>query len=114
RRKVSIIPESNSKVPHETRQRYVNSFVEEFLKESASVQEAFDKALSEEKAIYERCGSKNMYLSIAVNSLKKLRDQHNNGRRIFHCAFFSTLLFWYCSTTISQEHGEIRLQMIKM
>ncbi|KAM5194511.1 RNA exonuclease 1 homolog [Mantella aurantiaca] len=77
RRKASVIPESSSKVPHETRQRYVNSFVEEFLKESASVQEAFDKALTEEKAIYERCGSKNMYLNIAVNSLKKLRDQHS-------------------------------------
>ncbi|XP_077331269.1 RNA exonuclease 1 homolog [Lithobates pipiens] len=83
RRKASVIPESSSKVPHETRQRYVNSFVEEFLKESASVQEAFDKALTEEKAIYDRCGSKNMYLSIAVNSLKKLRDQRtiNDSQR---------------------------------
>ncbi|XP_040214545.1 RNA exonuclease 1 homolog isoform X2 [Rana temporaria] len=83
RRRASVIPESSSKVPHETRQRYVNSFVEEFLKESASVQEAFDKALTEEKAIYERCGSKNMYLSIAVNSLKKLRDQRtiNDSQR---------------------------------
>ncbi|XP_018412030.1 PREDICTED: RNA exonuclease 1 homolog [Nanorana parkeri] len=79
RRRASVIPESTSKVPHETRQRYVNSFVEEFLKESSSVQEAFDKALTEEKSIYDRCGSKNMYLSIAVNSLKKLRDQHNNN-----------------------------------
>ncbi|KAM4052690.1 uncharacterized protein ACNLHF_003283 isoform 2-T2 [Anomaloglossus baeobatrachus] len=35
------------------------------------------KALAEEKSIYDRCGSKNMYLNIAVNSLKKLRDQHN-------------------------------------
>nr|DBA28132.1 TPA: hypothetical protein GDO54_008537 [Pyxicephalus adspersus] len=78
RRKSSVIPENSSKVPHETRQRYVTAFVEEFLKDSASIQEAFDKALAEEKAIYERCGSKNMYLNIAVNSLKKLRDQHIN------------------------------------
>ncbi|CAH2293811.1 RNA exonuclease 1 homolog [Pelobates cultripes] len=77
RRKPSVVQETSSKVPHETRQRYVNSFVEEFLKESATVQEAFDKALNEEKSIYERCGSKNMYLNIAVNSLKKLRDQRN-------------------------------------
>ncbi|XP_068095994.1 RNA exonuclease 1 homolog [Hyperolius riggenbachi] len=80
RRKTSTSSESsNSKVPHETRQRYVNSFVEEFLKESTSVEEAFNKALAEEKAIYDRCGSKNMYLNIAVNSLKKLRDQHSNS-----------------------------------
>ncbi|XP_044135700.1 RNA exonuclease 1 homolog [Bufo gargarizans] len=77
RKKQSVTVESGCKVPHETRQRYVNSFVEEFLNESATVQEAFEKALAEEKSIYERCGSKNMYLNIAVNSLKKLRDQRN-------------------------------------
>ncbi|XP_056376826.1 RNA exonuclease 1 homolog isoform X2 [Hyla sarda] len=77
RKRQTVTTESGSKVPHETRQRYVNSFVEVFLKESATVQEAFDKALAEEKSIYDRCGSKNMYLNIAVNSLKKLRDQQN-------------------------------------
>ncbi|XP_075047577.1 RNA exonuclease 1 homolog isoform X2 [Mixophyes fleayi] len=77
KKSTSIVQESGAKVPHETRQRYVNSFVEEFLRESSSVQEAFDKALTEEKSIYDRCGSKNMYLNIAVNSLKKLRDQRN-------------------------------------
>ncbi|XP_075451730.1 RNA exonuclease 1 homolog isoform X2 [Ascaphus truei] len=77
RKRPSVVPETGAKVPHETRQRYVNSFVEEFLKESTTVQEAFDKALTEEKAIFDRCGSKNMYLNIAVNSLKKLRDQRN-------------------------------------
>ncbi|XP_053887266.1 RNA exonuclease 1 homolog isoform X1 [Malaclemys terrapin pileata] len=75
RRRFSIIPESGSKVPHDTRQRYVNFFVEEYLKVCRTVNEAFDKALVEEKAIYDRCGSKNMYLNIAVNTLKKLRDQ---------------------------------------
>ncbi|XP_063770168.1 RNA exonuclease 1 homolog isoform X2 [Pseudophryne corroboree] len=83
RRKSSTVHESTSKVPHETRQRYVNSFVEEFLRESSSVQEAFEKALIEEKSIYDRCGSKIMYLNIAINSLKKLRDQRNvpNGQQ---------------------------------
>ncbi|XP_075787574.1 RNA exonuclease 1 homolog isoform X2 [Pelodiscus sinensis] len=75
RRRPSVVPESGSKVPHDTRQRYVNFFVEEFLKVCRTVNEAFDKALVEEKAIYDRCGSKNMYLNIAVNTLKKLRDQ---------------------------------------
>ncbi|XP_044284057.1 RNA exonuclease 1 homolog [Varanus komodoensis] len=32
------------------------------------------KALLEEKAIYDRCGGKNMYLNIAVNTVKKLRN----------------------------------------
>ncbi|XP_029462364.1 RNA exonuclease 1 homolog isoform X2 [Rhinatrema bivittatum] len=78
RRRPSVIPEIGSKVPHDTRQRYVNFFVEECLKVCSSVEEAFEKALSEEKAIYDRCGSKNMYLNIAVNTLKKLRDQGGN------------------------------------
>uniref|UniRef100_A0A674KJ31 Exonuclease domain-containing protein n=1 Tax=Terrapene triunguis TaxID=2587831 RepID=A0A674KJ31_9SAUR len=79
------IPESGSKVPHDTRQRYVNFFVEEYLKVCRTVNEAFDKALVEEKAIYDRCGSKNMYLNIAVNTLKKLRDQGSlspNGKKL--------------------------------
>uniref|UniRef100_A0A8C4WEI1 Exonuclease domain-containing protein n=1 Tax=Gopherus evgoodei TaxID=1825980 RepID=A0A8C4WEI1_9SAUR len=78
-------PESGSKVPHDTRQRYVNFFVEEYLKVCRTVNEAFDKALVEEKAIYDRCGSKNMYLNIAVNTLKKLRDQGSlspNGKKL--------------------------------
>ncbi|KAJ1217855.1 hypothetical protein NDU88_005442 [Pleurodeles waltl] len=76
RRRLSIVPEPGSKVPHEMRQRYVNFFVEEYLKRCPSVHDAFDKALTEEKGIYDRCGSRNMYLNISVNTLKKLRD-HN-------------------------------------
>ncbi|XP_062984807.1 RNA exonuclease 1 homolog [Elgaria multicarinata webbii] len=74
RRRPPVVPELGSKVSHDIRQRYVNFFVEEFLKVCATVNEAFDKALIEEKAIYDRCGGKNMYLNIAVNTLKKLRD----------------------------------------
>uniref|UniRef100_A0A5F9D1D5 RNA exonuclease 1 homolog-like domain-containing protein n=1 Tax=Oryctolagus cuniculus TaxID=9986 RepID=A0A5F9D1D5_RABIT len=37
------------------------------------------KAKIEEKAIYERCGSRNMYVNIAVNTLKKLREQAMSG-----------------------------------
>uniref|UniRef100_A0A8C8VI68 Exonuclease domain-containing protein n=1 Tax=Pelusios castaneus TaxID=367368 RepID=A0A8C8VI68_9SAUR len=86
RRRPSVVPESGSKVPHATRQRYVNFFVEEYLKVCRTVNEAFDKALVEEKAIYDRCGSKNMYLNIAVNTLKKLRDHGSlspNGKKLY-------------------------------
>ncbi|XP_010983794.2 uncharacterized protein LOC105093611 [Camelus dromedarius] len=37
------------------------------------------KAKIEEKAIYELCGSQNMYMNIAINTLKKLRDQDVSG-----------------------------------
>uniref|UniRef100_A0A8C0N0X2 RNA exonuclease 1 homolog-like domain-containing protein n=1 Tax=Canis lupus familiaris TaxID=9615 RepID=A0A8C0N0X2_CANLF len=35
----------------------------------------------EEKTIYERCGSRNMYVNIAINTLKKLRHQDMSGSR---------------------------------
>ncbi|XP_067172045.1 RNA exonuclease 1 homolog [Apteryx mantelli] len=68
------IPESGSKVAHDIRQRYFSFFLEEYFKICSTVNEAIDKALIEEKSIYDRCGSKNMYLNIAVKTLKKLRD----------------------------------------
>ncbi|KAM8792614.1 uncharacterized protein ACNFOS_013842 [Eudromia elegans] len=68
------IPESGSKVSRDIRQRYFSFFLEEYFKICGTVNEAIDKALIEEKSIYDRCGSKNMYLNIAVNTLKKLRD----------------------------------------
>ncbi|XP_058849958.1 RNA exonuclease 1 homolog [Acipenser ruthenus] len=77
RRKTNLAVEPSSKVPHDVRQRYVNMFVEEFLKTSFTVQEAFEKALAEEKAVFERSTNKIKYLSIAVNSLKRLKNQCN-------------------------------------
>ncbi|XP_054895215.1 RNA exonuclease 1 homolog isoform X2 [Poeciliopsis prolifica] len=66
---------AKDKVPHDVRQRYVNMFTEEFLKMSADVNEAFEKALTEEKSVYNRSVNKLKYLSIAVNALKRLKNQ---------------------------------------
>uniref|UniRef100_A0A8C7GQ91 Exonuclease domain-containing protein n=1 Tax=Oncorhynchus kisutch TaxID=8019 RepID=A0A8C7GQ91_ONCKI len=43
KRKAKMRPEVSAKVPHDVRQRYVNLFVEEFLKTSVTVQDAFEK-----------------------------------------------------------------------
>uniref|UniRef100_A0A8C0H537 Exonuclease domain-containing protein n=1 Tax=Chelonoidis abingdonii TaxID=106734 RepID=A0A8C0H537_CHEAB len=103
--RLSIIPESGSKVPHDTRQRYVNFFVEEYLKVCRTVNEAFEKALVEEKAIYDRCGSKNMYLNIAVNTLKKLRDQASP--QLYPCAVPS-IIFVKGRVKHSVRNGPLR------
>ncbi|XP_039658735.1 RNA exonuclease 1 homolog isoform X3 [Perca fluviatilis] len=66
---------AKDKVPHDIRQRYVNMFTEEFLKTTANVNDAFEKALAEEKAVYNRSVNKLKYLSVAVNALKKLKNQ---------------------------------------
>uniref|UniRef100_A0A3B3V8Q7 RNA exonuclease 1 homolog n=1 Tax=Poecilia latipinna TaxID=48699 RepID=A0A3B3V8Q7_9TELE len=68
---------ARDKVPHDVRQRYVNMFTEEFLKTTADVNEAFEKALTEEKSVYNRSVNKLKYLSIAVNALKRLKNQSN-------------------------------------
>ncbi|NXD85325.1 REXO1 exonuclease, partial [Halcyon senegalensis] len=70
-----VIPtEFGAKVPTNIRQRYLNLFIDECLKFCSTSQEAFDKALSEEKVAYERSTSRNIYLNVAVNTLKKLRS----------------------------------------
>ncbi|KAL6487759.1 hypothetical protein MHYP_G00043850 [Metynnis hypsauchen] len=76
KRKAKGRPEVGVKVPHDVRQRYVNLFVEEFLRSSATVQDAFEKALAEEKTVFDRSVNKLKYLSIAVNALKRLKNQN--------------------------------------
>ncbi|KAM8939698.1 RNA exonuclease 1 homolog isoform 2-T2 [Pelodytes ibericus] len=71
-----VIPtEFGAKVPTTVRQRYLNLFIDECLKFCHTQQEAFDKALDEEKTVYSRSTSRNIYLNVAVNTLKKLRTQ---------------------------------------
>ncbi|XP_051759983.1 RNA exonuclease 1 homolog isoform X1 [Ctenopharyngodon idella] len=71
-----VIPaEFGAKVPTNVRQRYLNIFIDECLKLCSSEQEAFQMALDEEKVVYDRSSSKNIYLNVAVNTLKKLRSK---------------------------------------
>ncbi|XP_023143924.2 uncharacterized protein LOC111580423 isoform X3 [Amphiprion ocellaris] len=66
---------AKEKVPHDVRQRYVSLFTEEFLKTTGNANDAFEKALSEERTVYNRSMNKLKYLSIAVNALKKMKNQ---------------------------------------
>nr|XP_015816079.2 RNA exonuclease 1 homolog [Nothobranchius furzeri] len=76
KRKLKHHPEAvKDKVPHDVRQRYVNMFTEEFLKTTPNVHDAFEKALAEEKSVYSRSVNKLKYLSVAVNALKRLKNQ---------------------------------------
>uniref|UniRef100_A0A4W4EM25 Exonuclease domain-containing protein n=1 Tax=Electrophorus electricus TaxID=8005 RepID=A0A4W4EM25_ELEEL len=71
-----VIPtEFGAKVPTNIRQRYLNVFIDECLKFCPSEEVAFQMALDEEKLVYERSSSKNIYLNVAVNTLKKLRNK---------------------------------------
>ncbi|XP_074490932.1 RNA exonuclease 1 homolog [Sebastes fasciatus] len=71
-----IIPiDFGAKVPNNVRQRYLNTFIDECVKFCPSNEVAFQMALDEEKLVYERSSSKNIYLNVAVNTLKKLRGK---------------------------------------
>ncbi|XP_038571339.1 RNA exonuclease 1 homolog [Micropterus salmoides] len=71
-----IIPtEFGAKVPTNIRQRYLNTFIDECVKFCPSEDVAFQMALDEEKLVYDRSNSKNIYLNVAVNTLKKLRNK---------------------------------------
>ncbi|XP_062903705.1 RNA exonuclease 1 homolog isoform X1 [Mobula hypostoma] len=67
-----------SKVSKSIRKRYLGFFIEEFLKTSSSRQEAVCKAISEEKTIFDRSTSRFMYLNVAVQALKMLRNVANH------------------------------------
>ncbi|XP_041695345.2 RNA exonuclease 1 homolog [Coregonus clupeaformis] len=71
-----VIPtEFGAKVPTNVRQRYLNNFIDECMKFCPSEDLAFQMALDEEKVVYDRSSSKNIYLNVAVNTLKKLRSK---------------------------------------
>ncbi|XP_034036035.1 RNA exonuclease 1 homolog [Thalassophryne amazonica] len=75
-----VIPtEFGAKVPTNIRQRYLNVFIDECVKFCTSENAAFQMALDEEKLVYERSSSKNIYLNVAVNTLKKLRSESGSS-----------------------------------
>uniref|UniRef100_A0A674A7V8 REX1, RNA exonuclease 1 homolog n=1 Tax=Salmo trutta TaxID=8032 RepID=A0A674A7V8_SALTR len=74
-----VIPTAfGAKVPTNVRQRYLNTFIDECMKFCPSENMAFQMALEEEKVVYDRSSSKNIYLNVAVNSLKKLRSKSSS------------------------------------
>ncbi|PIK59751.1 putative RNA exonuclease 1-like isoform 2 [Apostichopus japonicus] len=65
--------EYGSKVSTNVRQRYLNLFIDELLKTCKTDKAAFDKALAEEREVYDRASSRSIYLNLSVNALKRLR-----------------------------------------
>ncbi|KAL9950803.1 hypothetical protein ACROYT_G043365 [Oculina patagonica] len=66
--------EYGAKVPQSQRQRYLDRIVDEYLRICSTQKEAFEKAVEEEKALYERSTRRQVYLNLCVNAIKKLRD----------------------------------------
>jgi len=66
--------EYGAKVPQNQRQRYLDRIIDEYLRICPTEKEAFEKAVEEEKALYERSTRRQVYLNLCVNAIKKLRD----------------------------------------
>ncbi|KAK2505334.1 hypothetical protein MC885_018935, partial [Smutsia gigantea] len=75
RKQASVTSEPSSQVPDEVRHHFTNLFVEKYLRIYKTEAEALNKAKVEEKAIYGHCGSRNMYVNLAINTVRKLTDQ---------------------------------------
>uniref|UniRef100_A0A3Q1F0I7 REX1, RNA exonuclease 1 homolog n=1 Tax=Acanthochromis polyacanthus TaxID=80966 RepID=A0A3Q1F0I7_9TELE len=97
-----VIPtDFGAKVPTNIRQRYLNTFIDECVKFCPSEDAAFQMALDEEKLVYERSNSKNIYLNVAVNTLKKLRSKSNS------CPSLVTKHRGLVAKRRSQSHEEV-------
>ncbi|KAK7068614.1 RNA exonuclease 1 [Halocaridina rubra] len=70
----TITPVFGSKVPPNIRQRYLNSLIDECLK-FLGEKDAFNLGLAEEKVCFQRASSRMVYLNLAVNAVKRLRNQ---------------------------------------
>ncbi|KAL6088404.1 hypothetical protein STEG23_017248 [Scotinomys teguina] len=78
-KKLTLTKEIKDRIPAAMRQHYLDLFTEECLKFSSSHLEATKMAQSEEKAVYDRSSSKDKYLNVALQALKKLRGMVPSG-----------------------------------
>ncbi|RWS17084.1 RNA exonuclease 1-like protein [Dinothrombium tinctorium] len=67
--------EFGGKVPISIRQRYLNLIIDECVKCCADIKKAYDRALEEEKVVYNRSNNKAIYVNLAANLIKRLRDE---------------------------------------
>jgi hypothetical protein len=75
-----VIPlKAGGKIPTNLRQKYLDCFVDEYLKISSSEKEAFEKAKAEEEAMFTACNMRQSYTNKCSLILKRLRNQANTG-----------------------------------
>ncbi|ESP01259.1 hypothetical protein LOTGIDRAFT_111751, partial [Lottia gigantea] len=71
----TVPAEYGSKVPTAIRQRYLNLIIDECLKFIKDEETAFKRGQEEEHVAYGRSSNKNIYLRMAVNTIKRLRSE---------------------------------------
>ncbi|XP_071953770.1 uncharacterized protein [Antedon mediterranea] len=77
-----VIPLGYGKnIPNVVRQRYLTMFIDELIKVGLEEQTAFDTALGEEKLACEKASSKNVYLNVCINTVKRIRSMDNRNTK---------------------------------
>jgi len=69
-----IAVEFGSKVPKAVRQRYLDKMIDEYTPKLQSLQDVYDKSSEEEQQIFNRCSSRQIYTSLCVNAVKRIRE----------------------------------------
>ncbi|XP_067011222.2 RNA exonuclease 1 homolog [Anabrus simplex] len=73
-----VIAEAGGKIPVSIRQNYLNILVDEYLKLCPTQKEAFDKAVQEELAIFNRSSTRLVYSNLMPNMINRLRKSALN------------------------------------
>lgn len=71
----TIAIETNCRVPASIRQRYLNVLCDEALKIYDRAEDAFERAVEEEKQAYSKCSSKVVYINVITNLVQKIRRE---------------------------------------
>ncbi|KAK3735420.1 hypothetical protein QZH41_016871, partial [Actinostola sp. cb2023] len=67
--------EYGAKVPQNLRQRNLDKLIDESLRLYATEKEAFERAIEEERRLYDRSARRPTYINLCVNAIKKLRSE---------------------------------------
>ncbi|KAL1239318.1 RNA exonuclease [Trichinella pseudospiralis] len=81
-RRPVIVPGSHLKIPFTVRQTILNYFIDAFLKQGATEEQALEKAQKEEEFLCKSCQHKMTYNVAAIHRLKRIKDGQLSIRSI--------------------------------
>nr|CAG4643032.1 EOG090X01LQ [Ilyocryptus agilis] len=74
-----IAVEFGCRVPANVRQKYLNVLVDETLKIYDREEDAYQRAVEEEKSAYSKCSSKVVYVNVITNLVQRIRREVESG-----------------------------------
>nr|CAG4641478.1 EOG090X01LQ [Eurycercus lamellatus] len=74
-----IAVEFGCRVPANVRQKYLNVLVDETLKIYDREEDAYTRAVEEERAAYSKCSSKVVYVNVITNLVQRIRREAETG-----------------------------------